>query len=731
MRALTIATFALLLGLLLHNSAVGAETPDPFVHPPELEKDVRFWIRVYTEVTTDQGLLHDDWNLGLVYEVLRFDPASSPAQRERRVAEAKTRYAGLLRRFAAGETENLTPHEQRILHAFGEKATPSDFRDAIDRIRFQLGQADRFHEGLIRAAVWEKQIAHTLAQHGVPPEIAALPHVESSFNLAAYSKVGAAGLWQFMPGTAKRFMRVDGLVDERLDPYSATEAAANLMLYNYRLLGTWPLAVTAYNHGPGGLRRAQDELGTSDIAVIVKRYQGATFGFASRNFYVAFLAALEVDRNAERYFGPITRLPDTDSTPVELPDYIPVEALAKAFKVDMGALRVLNPALRPPIWSGSRFVPRGYLLRLPGTPPQAEIAAGWERLSPAQRYVAQRNDGSHKIRRGETLAGIAAASGLSLNRLLAANGWSANHAVVRGETVRIPAPMSRAEVGGAGAAAVAALPPESATQTAPPVAGSPPAATPPAHVTAPAPAQAAVSAPTAATAPGQAASVPAPVIATAPAHATAPAPATAAAPPHATASAPAPAPAPASAQVPAPAPVAAKIAPPPKEPVSARQTDSNALLPVAAPTGSSDTTDYSVGPNDTVVVQAAETLGHYADWLSVNSQSLRALNKLHKNAMVTLGHKVKLDFSQVSVEQFVATRREYHHQLQEDYFATHRIAGTENYSVKRGESLWVIAQQHADLPVWLVAQYNPDVDFNDVRPGTTITLPRVASINRQ
>ncbi len=139
-----------------------------------------------------------------------------------------------------------------------------------------------------------------------------------------------------------------------------TEAAANLMLYNYRLLGSWPLAVTAYNHGPGGLRRAQEQLGTSDIAVIVKRYQGATFGFASRNFYVAFLAALEVDRNAEKYFGPITRLTDTQSTPVELPDYIAVDTFAKAFKVDMGALRVLNPALRPPIWNGTRLVPRGY-----------------------------------------------------------------------------------------------------------------------------------------------------------------------------------------------------------------------------------------------------------------------------------------------------------------------------------------------------------------------------------
>src|SRR6202000_889837 len=186
---------------------------------------------------------------------------------------------------------------------------------------------DRFHEGLIRAAAWEANIARVLKRHGVPEEIAALPHVESSFNPAAYSKVGAAGLWQFMPSTAKRFMRVDGIVDQRLDPNSATEAAANLMLYNYRLLGSWPLAVTAWNHGPGGLRRAQDDLGTSDIDVIVKHYQSATFGFASRNFYVAFLAALEVDRNADRYFGALTHLPETESTLATVPDYVSIDAL--------------------------------------------------------------------------------------------------------------------------------------------------------------------------------------------------------------------------------------------------------------------------------------------------------------------------------------------------------------------------------------------------------------------
>jgi membrane-bound lytic murein transglycosylase D len=653
-------SLALLLASVVHGVARGAEASDAFAHPPELEPDVRFWIRVYTEVTTDQGLLHDDWNLGLVYEVLRFDPADSPRQRERIVAQAKAHYAELLRRLASGATDNLTAHEKRILHAFGEKTTPAQFRDAIDRIRFQLGQADRFHEGLLRAQAYEANISRVLADRGVPAEIGALPHVESSFNPAAYSRVGAAGLWQFMPGTARRYMRVDSLVDQRLDPYSATEAAANLMLYNFRLLGSWPLAVTAYNHGPGGLRRAQDELGTSNIAVIVKRYQGATFGFASRNFYVAFLAALEVDRNAEKYFGPLTHLPDAQSTVVVLPDYIPVDALAKAFKADLGALRVLNPALRPPIWNKARLVPRGYALRVPGTPQPSEIAAAWAGLPPTTRYVVQRNDGPHRVRRGETLASIAAASGVSLNQLLAANGWSGTREPARGEVVHIPMPASRAEASVAGAATPAT------------------------------PATPATSVVAATTAP------PALVLAEA-----------------------------------QPEPVIARLPPPPKEPVSQRQAETTALLPAAAPTGNADTTDYSVGPGNTVVVQAAETLGHFADWSKVSSQSLLALNRLHKNAMVTLGHKVKLDLSRVSAAQFEAVRRDYHRQLQESFFATHRISGTENYVVKRGESLWIIAQQRADLPVWLVAEYNPDVDFADVRPGTVIALPRVEGINRQ
>ena len=661
-RAGNIAALWLLLAPLVTTLAAAGDGSDPFAHPPALETDIRFWIRVYTEVTTDQGLLHDDWNLALVYEVLRFDPASSPAQRERQVIAAKARYAALLRRFAEGSTDDLDAHEQRILHAFGEGARPADFRDAIDRIRFQLGQADRFREGLIRAAAWERQIARTLAQHGVPAEIAALPHVESSFNPAAYSKVGAAGLWQFMPSTARRFMRVDSIVDERLDPYTATEAAANLMLYNYRLVGTWPLAVTAYNHGPGGLRRAQEELGTSDVAVIVKRYQGATFGFASRNFYCSFLAALEVDRNAERFFGPITRLPDAESATVELPDYISIDALAKAFNADMGALRVLNPALRPPVWSGARLVPRGYLLRLPGTPTAAEIAGAWSRLPMSQRYLAQRNDGMHRLRRGETRAGTCA--------LVQPLTSSKRARPVRGDLIRIPMPESRADIAASPAGTVAARSGASGkgAEELPPSAGS--------------------------------AALPAPV----------------------------------SQSVPEPDKVkAAQSSPrPPAEPVSETQTaNRDTLLPAASPTGNSDGTDYEVRPDGTVIVQAAETLGHFADWTHTDLQALRALNGLGRNAKVPQGRQLKLDLSRVTAAQFAEARRDYHRHLQETFFAGHRIAGTLTYAIKRGDSLWTIVQQHDELPEWLVAQYNPDVDFHDMRPGTTLTLPQVVAVNRQ
>jgi membrane-bound lytic murein transglycosylase D len=127
-------------------------------------------------------------------------------------------------------------------------------------------------------------------------ELAALPMVESSYNPQAYSKAGAVGLWQFIRSTGKQYLTIKRKRDDRRDPIRATEAAAHLLRHNYETLGSWPLAITAYNHGREGILTARAAVGSSAIEEIIARYNGPRFGFASRNFYAEFLAALEVVR---------------------------------------------------------------------------------------------------------------------------------------------------------------------------------------------------------------------------------------------------------------------------------------------------------------------------------------------------------------------------------------------------------------------------------------------------
>src|SRR6185295_2608522 len=191
------------------------------------------------------------------------------------------------------------------------------------------------------------------------------PFIESCFNLAAYSKVGAAGIWQFMPATGRRFMRVDTLVDERRDPLYSTHAAAQFLTYLYDSLGSWPLAITAYNHGPEGIARAIDEVGTSRIERIVRDYRGRAFGFASRNFYAEFLAALDVEREHEKYFGEMRLEDPFRAREHRLERAVGIQAAARCASTDSDELARLNPALSPLVVSGRRPIPSGYRLRVP------------------------------------------------------------------------------------------------------------------------------------------------------------------------------------------------------------------------------------------------------------------------------------------------------------------------------------------------------------------------------
>src|SRR5262245_61243550 len=426
---------ALLLGLMPVLSASAASSP--MVRPTGLERDVQFWIRVYTQIDTNAGYLHDERNLSVVYETMRFAPNTPPRERQKAVEDARDRYVAALHRIATASSD-LPAEDQKIRDLWGAEATPARLLEAARGIRFQLGQADRFREGLVRAGAWQTHIAETFANRGLPAELAVLPHVESSFNAAAYSKVGAAGLWQFMRSTGRRYMRIDNAVDDRLDPFRSTEAAARLLEYNYRLLGTWPLALTAYNHGAAGMRRAKDALGTDDIERIVRNYKSASFGFASRNFYVSFLAALDIDSQPEKYFGQIEPSTEVKFQELSCPAYVPMAALERAVKVDRDTLKHLNPALRPAVWSGQRHVPKGYRLRLPaeGDKWTSELLA--QRLAPTELYAGQPEQRRHRVRSGDTLASIAAQYGVPARAIAQANGFGNDPKLRAGRSIVIP-----------------------------------------------------------------------------------------------------------------------------------------------------------------------------------------------------------------------------------------------------------------------------------------------------
>lgn len=747
LQALDRARLAVLTMMLAGVTPAFASDP-PFPRPPELERDVQFWIRVYTEITTNAGFLHDERNLAVVYEKLEFPPDMSPRERQAQVDRARDRIADALRRIASGASP-LSAEERRIRDLWGEEGTPGRLREATNGIRFQLGQANRFREGLVRSGAWEAHIAQTLANLGLPPELAVLPHVESSFNPYAYSKVGAAGLWQFMRSTGRRYLRIDGDVDDRFDPFRSTEAAAQLLAYNYRLLGTWPLALTAYNHGAAGMRRAKEVMGTDDIVKIVRNYKSRTFGFASRNFYVSFLAALEIDRNPEKYFGPIERAREQQFVEVPLPAYVPVAALERAVGVERSLLKELNPALRPAIWAGERYVPKGYRLRLPATGERWTPELLAQRLAPSELYASQPTPRVHVVARGDTLSGIAARYGVSVAKLAELNDLRVNGILRVGQQIRLPGAPT-------GAAVVAST-------------AEPPARVTPASAVTTAPAAEAVSqskervyivrrgdslseiarkvgvseaellrinrirnpnfiyegqrlllaegastegAPAPAVAGGASRTVIASAAKEEPAGAVPPAVAQQESVEDEVA----------VASVAKPAAAA--------EPVTEAQAEalSPALGPAVETPQTADPFDYSVASDDTIVVAAAETLGHFADWLGTSASRLRKLNDMKPGRPVYIGQRIKLEFRRVSRETFEERRRDYHRTLQAAYFAAHRIVGTEVYIARRGDSLWTVTQRYASLPIWLLHQYNPDVDLNALRPGMQLVIPRVEEV---
>ncbi|HSH14107.1 MAG TPA: transglycosylase SLT domain-containing protein, partial [Desulfurivibrionaceae bacterium] len=327
--------------------------------------------------------------------------------------------------------------EQRVLDLFGPLSSSEQLLAAADKIRVQTGQRERFREGLVRSGAWLPEIRRVFQAEGVPVDLVYLAHVESSFNPKAQSKVGAVGLWQFMRATGRRFLNIDAVRDERLNPLKASRAAALFLAENYRVLGSWPVAITAYNHGQGGMRRAVEAYG--DLPGILAGYQGKSFGFASRNFYAEFLAARNVAGNYEKYFGPLEVNTSEPLHEVALPRQVDLFRLADYMKIDPATLMELNPDLHKKVKSKSLLVPAGHVLSLPKrlAPKGLSFAALPESLfvAPPSRAAAD----LYRVKSGDTLYSIARKFSTSAAVLTEINDLEKPSALRVGQALRVPA----------------------------------------------------------------------------------------------------------------------------------------------------------------------------------------------------------------------------------------------------------------------------------------------------
>jgi membrane-bound lytic murein transglycosylase D len=262
-----------------------------------LESRIEFWKKVYTQYGEDDVIIHDRIRVNLIYDVaVRGEHRPKVDAIERALDEIRAN-------LDSPESLNDTAKQVRqAIVAYGVPVTSELLVELRDNVHTQLGIKERFRDGIVRSGRYLDAFQEIFQNAGVPTEVALLPLVESSYENRALSSAGAAGIWQFTRGTGRLYMTVSRKIDQRLNPEVATRAAARLLRDNYNALGSWPLAITAYNHGRGGMLRAQSEVG-SEITKIIDEYRGNLFGYASMNFYSEFLAAVDVYSNHEQYFG--------------------------------------------------------------------------------------------------------------------------------------------------------------------------------------------------------------------------------------------------------------------------------------------------------------------------------------------------------------------------------------------------------------------------------------------
>jgi len=340
--------------------------------PEGLRERIDFWKRVYTEYYSYQAVVHDSREIERVYGLvdLRDEPGvrigdyASLSRAARRVA---ARYREHLRFLTATryDSGHLAGERRRLYLLLQSDGGVAAHRGAVESLRVQRGLRDTMRESIVRSGRYIPHYLRTFREMELPAELVVLPHLESAFRFDARSSAGAVGIWQLTSQASRRLLHINSAVDERLDPWRSAEAAARLLAENHRSLGSWPLAVTAYNQGLTSIRRAVRTTGSRDLVEIIERYRSRSFGFAGRNFYAAFVAVVEVVRNYELYYGSLPIEPEERVERHTLRRSAPLEQICRELGILPRQLASINPALRRLAFNPSTSLPRGLVLNLP------------------------------------------------------------------------------------------------------------------------------------------------------------------------------------------------------------------------------------------------------------------------------------------------------------------------------------------------------------------------------
>lgn len=411
-----------------------------------LKPAVSFWTRVFSQYSELQSVVHSTLYPNKVFTVLDYRDAALVSDRfrldkRRREEEQATRdrIDKLLKRIhdKRDAPATMDREERRIYELFADVPGDDKFKKMIGTIRTQRGLKERTENALEISNRYLPTMEQTFRGYGLPSALTRLPLVESSFNLEAYSKAGAAGIWQFIPSSAKIYMRLNDVVDDRRDPWTSTDAAARHLQDDYALLQDWPLAITAYNHGRNGIARGLKATEGRSLMDLIARYDNPRFGFASKNYYAEFLAAVDIERAYRERQGAL-RNTSMEFEIVETKHYVPYETLRRLCGANDEVFRKLNPAYRPEVIAGKLYVPPGHLIRVPaGSARSFEV--GYSRLGNNERFDSQRAMFLlHKVGRGETVGKIAREHGVTQKAIFQANELKSPYTLRVGQVLKIP-----------------------------------------------------------------------------------------------------------------------------------------------------------------------------------------------------------------------------------------------------------------------------------------------------